>query len=445
MHPDWTWSNVTPNHTSTRQLPNRCKRIDSCSTTSHSPIRRDSSSLLSSSRCRTLQLPAFVPSSLSGRPRLVFKLLSPSIWGPYPRIQRSSSIAGFHLHDTPVEIHPLIHSPQSHLHQTPQLPVAHSCTSILTPFTWTSDLEAKANMSLARAFTTRRVKQSLQAADSPVDAIPQRSHTTKGSIGHSIRHKISAPVELVHTTNMLSYNAPDIVRKAASPTTASSVRSDDDSDSAHTAASTPPTSPDSPYPTKRSMSPEPNHLSCYFTAPGQTVTATSPKAEAPAIPQRSPSHTKKSYDALNRHRSVSRLSEQSSRTLSTKASFSFSRSSSSSTSTSVTSHNSVSSHHAPKMSSSAVLAPPPVIAPAAAPSQKEMPPSHPFGHELAQVTELAEEYGVMEKVHVIDEEEQELARRGLRKFSAEDYLGEIQGLFSSFFAEARPLAPPVWI
>lgn len=81
MHPDWTWSNVTPNHTSTRQLPNRCKRIDSCSTTSHSPIRRDSSSLLSSSRCRTLQLPAFVPSSLSGRPRLFFKLLSPSIWG----------------------------------------------------------------------------------------------------------------------------------------------------------------------------------------------------------------------------------------------------------------------------------------------------------------------------------------------------------------------------
>lgn len=97
------------------------------------------------------------------------------------------------------------------------------------------------------------------------------------------------------------------------------------------------------------------------------------------------------------------------------------------------------------MSSPAVLAPPPVIAPAAAPAQKEMPPSHPFGHELAQVTELAEEYGVMEKVHVIDEEEQELARRGLRKFTAEDYLGEIQGLFSSFFAEARPMAPPVWI
>jgi len=58
---------------------------------------------------------------------------------------------------------------------------------------------------------------------------------------------------------------------------------------------------------------------------------------------------------------------------------------------------------------------------------------HPFVQELAQVSEIAEEYGLKDKLQVIDEEEQELASRGLCKFSADDYLGEIQALFSKFY------------
>ena len=158
-------------------------------------------------------------------------------------------------------------------------------------------------MSIARAFTTRRVKQSIDLKDS-VEGFPQRSNTTKASLGN-IRAKISAPVELTHTTNMLSYNAPDLFPEKGpkSATSMSSFKSDDESDGNLTSASTPPTSPDSPFPQKRSASPEPNHVSCYFTAP-----KSAPLAEAPVIPQRAPSHTKKPYEGLMRHRSASRLS-----------------------------------------------------------------------------------------------------------------------------------------
>lgn len=69
---------------------------------------------------------------------------------------------------------------------------------------------------------------------------------------------------------------------------------------------------------------------------------------------------------------------------------------------------------------------------------------HPFG-ELAQVSELAEEYGTQEKIQVIDEEEQDLLSRGLFKFGAEDYMNEIHGLFLSTFGESRPAMSSMWI
>ncbi|KAK3394570.1 hypothetical protein B0H63DRAFT_444712 [Podospora didyma] len=305
-------------------------------------------------------------------------------------------------------------------------------------------------MSITRAFTTRRLKQSLQTSD--MDTTPHRSNTTKGSIG-SIRHKISGPVELIHTTNMLSYNAPDIYPKSAS-STSSSHRSDDDLfDGTHTATSSPPTSPDVESASKRVLSPEPNHLSCYFTVPAGPESAPVTPVEPPVIPQRATSHTKKSYDALVRQRSNSRISDQSSRTVSTKASFSFSRSSSSSTAASAASTSaSTPPHQKAKLSSTAVNA--------AALSMLTSPPQtqlqyqhrkdfsqsqHPFGPELAQVSEIAEEYGVKEKLNEVAAEEQELLAKGLLKFSAEDYMGEIRGLFTSFFADVRPPRTAQWI
>lgn len=60
------------------------------------------------------------------------------------------------------------------------------------------------------------------------------------------------------------------------------------------------------------------------------------------------------------------------------------------------------------------------------------------------MTEIAEEYGLKRGLNVIDEEEQELVALGLFKFTAEEYLSEIRGVFSSFFAEPRPTAA-MWI
>lgn len=333
-------------------------------------------------------------------------------------------------------------------------------------------------MSIARAFTTRRVKQSISVAE---ENATHRSN--------SIRHKISSPVELIHTTNMLSYNAPDIHLRSASSTGSSQKSDDDMSDSALTSGTTPPTSPDvESSSAKRSLSPEPNHLSCFFTTPGQQTVAPAAQPEAPLVPQRAPSHsTKKRYNTLVRQRSASGLSQQSHRTVSTKASFSFSRSSSTSTSTSVSSGHM--SHHKPKISApttpitSTVTSAP--FSPASSPPARPQPPSqslhqhtpsqskhqhqlqhqprvhheqhqqhrrdhpeaqHPFGPELAQVSEIAEEYGVKEHVaSELDLEEQEMLARGLLKFSADEYLCEVRGLFAGLMIPPpRPVAA-AWI
>lgn len=68
-------------------------------------------------------------------------------------------------------------------------------------------------------------------------------------------------------------------------------------------------------------------------------------------------------------------------------------------------------------------------------------PSHPFVKELAQVSEVAEEFGMVSTSLI--KEEQDLISRGLRKFGVEDYLAEIQGLYGGVFeGKLGPLANP---
>lgn len=350
-------------------------------------------------------------------------------------------------------------------------------------------------MSLARAFTTRRAK--VFGGDG--EGKPSRSLTVKGANGGSVRSKISAPMQLVSTTNMLSYNAPDIVPrngpkisapvelthttnalsydapdiqkepKTAASDSSMSFRSDGDSDHIHTAASSPPTSPDTAFPRSSednfvkpsSVTPEPNHLSCYFTLPGEASTVGAPAV--PSLPKRAPSHTSKAREPLSpktsvsqrlnhklsisermgRKPSLSTMSEQSSRSVSSKASGSFSRASSASTSTTASSQ-SFAAHKT-------ALAPPPVPAALSLPQHKgPSPAAEPFGHELAQVTELAEEYATSaaEKTRrMATAEDRELADRGLQKFSPEEYVAEISSLISTFFGEVRHAKTPApqWI
>ncbi|KHO00085.1 uncharacterized protein MAM_02008 [Metarhizium album ARSEF 1941] len=284
-------------------------------------------------------------------------------------------------------------------------------------------------MSLSRAFTTR-----LRGGSDQADAakMPQRSNTTK--VAYNIRDKISAPVQLLHTTNMLSYNAPDIPRSSRSSSTASKSSSDVELQS--NADSTPPTSPDV-------SSPEPNHLSCYFKAASSASTTVPVEGKPPAIPKRSPSHTKKnSYEALARQRSVSRMSRDSDHSFSTKAGQPFSRSHSTSTRASSVSHASL-----PLVQKQAT----PALRPAPTTTvvtQVQTKESHPFGQELAQVNELAEEYSVSSHLESIDEEQQYLHHRGLQKLSPDEYLSAVQGLSAMFFppeGNHTKSVAPLWI
>ncbi|KAJ2976035.1 hypothetical protein NUW58_g8192 [Xylaria curta] len=276
---------------------------------------------------------------------------------------------------------------------------------------------------------------------------PHRSNTTAKGVAHSgsIRNKISSPMELTHTTNMLAYNAPDLYPRTTSPPTRSS-NSDDESslDSPSTAISSPPTSPEIPSGERKLESPEPNHLSCYFTVPTQKPV---PSAQAaPSIPTRAPSHTKKASfeNVANKH---ARFSNQSSKTISTKASFTVSRSSS--TSTSATSVSSA-SHSLKSPTQMPVISPTIAVPPSSTPRFRRpidaTESQHPFGQELAKVSELAEELGVKDKLQDPDEEEEQLIAKGLHKFKADDYLAEIHELLSTFMMpDAASPQQPVWI
>jgi len=67
--------------------------------------------------------------------------------------------------------------------------------------------------------------------------------------------------------------------------------------------------------------------------------------------------------------------------------------------------------------------------------------SHPFGKELEQVNEVAEDFGVSDSV--LDEEEQLLRRKGLKKFGVVDYMMEIEDLYGGVFEDK--LTQTAWI
>jgi len=62
-------------------------------------------------------------------------------------------------------------------------------------------------------------------------------------------------------------------------------------------------------------------------------------------------------------------------------------------------------------------------------------PNHPFGKELAQVNEVAEEFSATQTL--LDEEEQELLNKGFKKFGVNDYLDEIADLYNGGIYEGK--------
>jgi len=124
--------------------------------------------------------------------------------------------------------------------------------------------------------------------------------------------------------------------------------------------------------------------------------------ETPAIPQRAPSHSKKAHVELSRKRSLRRMSPPPTE-----------------------------------------LTKPTNGRDSADIFKGTLDPDHPFGKELAQVNEVAEEFGATSTL--LDEEEQELLNKGLKKFDVSDYLDEIAGLYGGVFeGHLGSLARP-WI
>ncbi|PBP27146.1 hypothetical protein BUE80_DR001927 [Diplocarpon rosae] len=197
---------------------------------------------------------------------------------------------------------------------------------------------------------------------------------------------------------MLSYNAPDIYSGSA---TSRSSQSGDESDRSPMDISTPMTSLDNSSVEFSPITPEKDDLSSYFGASyGRKYPM---EKEAPIIPHRSPSHTKK----LSIERSNSRISA----------------SQKGSAPTAYSIHDKFGAN----VDTSDQL-------------------HHPFSNELAQVTEIAEDYGITrDKLAVIDEEEQYLISHGLFKFGADDYMSEIHGLFLNTFGPVKPAMPSMWI
>ena len=417
-------------------------------------------------------------------------------------------------------------------------------------------------MSIARALT-KRIKApedqpNLEGRASTASPAPTPLNRSISTARRIDRAKISLPLELLSTTNVLAYEAPDLHpassvsspalsnHSATSPvasnknpisplatlvesnaSSASSTRSYDDSSDASTTgpASTAASSVSSPVISRETSPsapalPELNHLSAYFPAhkpragavasatlrsleransrphphhPASPASSTSPKKKRPevittvtqvqaavdspaaqpsplkpAVPQRAPSHTKRTHQALARQRSArSPGRHASAETPAAAASAQPSEETQATARSSaemfaagvaldLRSASPTQQQHAPQpqpsLAAAAAVSPPRGLP---APPQVHAPPlppppgpakagtgmagaaakePHPFGAELAQVQEVAEEFGVRD-VRIWDEEEQFLASQGLCKFAAEDYLMEIDSLMRGVFDE----------
>lgn len=246
---------------------------------------------------------------------------------------------------------------------------------------------------ISRAFTTKRNKRPDVSAP-----MPYREGQVKFSSGTIKRGKISGPVQLLSTTNMLAYNAPDL--PSASSSSTSSLQSPDESERSFSQRSfhSPTTSPDdSPVDAYQSLSYFPQRSATITSQPRSS--ASSASADAPVIPKRALSHTKRSHQELARQRSQKRMSPPA--------------------------LHSVRSSPAINASSDLVK-----------------PEPHPFGKELAQVNEVVEEFGGFP---LLEEEEMILSQKGLMKFSADEYLMEIEDLYGSIFDDHLGPVNTAWV
>ncbi|KAJ4984266.1 hypothetical protein SVAN01_10235 [Stagonosporopsis vannaccii] len=279
-------------------------------------------------------------------------------------------------------------------------------------------------MSLARAMTKRMKRTAAPEEPTPM---PSRSKSVKNPTLQIDRNQISLPVALLSTTNQLVYDAPDLATmdfaamRAAS--SSRSINSADDSDtsisgrsraSSHVSRDT---LTDASSVESSPTSPAPNHLSGYFPAPnGKTLRKSAstnslsqlkehpsePTEPVPAIPQRALSHSKRAHVQLAQKRSMQNLSTRGS---------------------GVSSRGSLGSLREQRSSMDMFN-----IAPVSEES------AHPFGAELEQLNEVAEEFSGVARSAEEQADVDVMRSRNLATFCAADYLAEIEPLFSAMVA-----------
>lgn len=272
---------------------------------------------------------------------------------------------------------------------------------------------------------TKRMKRT--AAPEEPTPMPSRSKTVKNPTLQIDRNQISLPVALLSTTNQLVYDAPDLATmdfaamRAAS--SSHSTHSTDDSDvsisgrsraSSHVSRDT---LTDASSVESSPTSPAPNHLSGYFPAPnGKTLRKSAstnslsqlkehpsePTEPVPAIPQRALSHSKRAHVQLAQKRSMQNLSTRGS---------------------GVSSRGSLGSLREQRSSMDMFN-----IAPVTEES------AHPFGAELEQLNEIAEEFSGVARSAEEQADVDAMRSRNLATFCAADYMKEIEPLFSSMVA-----------
>lgn len=286
-------------------------------------------------------------------------------------------------------------------------------------------------MSLARAMT-KRIRRT-EVPKEPTSS-PTRSQSVKMPNMHIDRSKISLPVALVSTTNMLSYNAPDIatMRHASSSASLSNSSADDSDHSVSTRSrassnsSRDTTLTDASSVESSPTSPAPNHLSGYFPPAGKqlrksasTTSLQQVKEEVveavPAIPQRALSHSKHAHERLAHTRSLQNINH---------------------TRGSMTSHGSMGSLRNSREQRSSVDMFKGTI---------EEEEAHPFGRELEQLNEIVEEFGGVVRDAETEADLTVMRLKNLAAFCAADYLAEIRPLFASRLGVPHQAAPMAWI
>jgi ribosomal protein L32 len=269
-------------------------------------------------------------------------------------------------------------------------------------------------MSLVRAMT-RRTKRTEAPSSSPLT----RSLSVKPSISQIDRAKISLPVALVSTTNMLSYDAPDIeTMRHVSSSTASSHSVSTGRSRASTIGST---LTDASSVDSSPTSPAPNHLSGYFPSAGKQVRKSASIASlhnvkeetvestpvVPAVPQRAVSHSKRAHERLAAKRSISNINARGS---------------------TGSQRNSREQRSSVDMFSATI--------------QEE---AHPFGRELAQLNEIAEEFGGAIRDAEAEADMSVMRSRNLAAYCAADYVSDIRPLFNNRFGFPQQAPAMAWI